>query len=141
VDPLGLYCLTPQQINGLSGAAGGAFSGAIAMSELGPFGWAVGGLLGEGFGGLVGLNAPTSSWGATGMGAVSGLMSGINTPNASALGGLVGGAVASDLQSRGVSNPTRAWSAVRLAGSLLDLSRHYSPVPLRILCQARYRRR
>ncbi len=102
IDPLGLYCLTENQINAAAGAAGGAFSGGAALSELGPAGIAVGSAIGGLFGGGFGYYSPTSARQAMAFGAGSSLMSGMNTPGSSIAGGVVGGAVAYDLQSRGM---------------------------------------
>lgn len=45
-DPFSLYYLSDEEINGIFGAAGGAASGALALSEFGPVGMAIGGAIG-----------------------------------------------------------------------------------------------
>jgi uncharacterized protein RhaS with RHS repeats len=93
IDPYGLYCLSPEAINAIAGAAGGAFSGGAALAEAGPWGIAIGAILGGGFGGVVGYIGTSSDNQATINGAISGGMSGLNTPGSGAIGGAVGGVV------------------------------------------------
>src|SRR5207249_4249813 len=45
-DPLGLYCLSDAQINGIAGSAGGALAGGAALAEFGSAGIFVGGIVG-----------------------------------------------------------------------------------------------
>jgi len=92
IDPLGLYCLTAEQIQamagGLGGLVGGGVSGAISGSALGPKGAVAGGVLGAVRGGAAGAagGLATTSVGTVGAGIVSGMPGGVT--------GMAGGAVA-----------------------------------------------
>lgn len=92
-----------QQINGIAGAAGGAFSGGAAVSEFGgSFGIAVGALLGGAAAGCAGYFGSSSDDLALVGGTIDGSAAGVNTPGSPAVGGSVGGVVTYQLQSSGI---------------------------------------
>ncbi len=55
-DPTGLYCLSNNALNAWAGAAGGAFSGAMALAPIGPWGMAIGAVVGGGIWGYIWLD-------------------------------------------------------------------------------------
>lgn len=110
IDPLGLYCLSPQEINGIAGGIGGAFSGAVTgallASPTGPgagVGAAIIGALGGTIGAGLGYFGTSSAGGQAASGAGNAIV-GSGSPLSSAFGGAVGGATSSALQSNGMSD-------------------------------------
>jgi len=92
-DPLGLYCLSDAQINGIAGSAGGALAGGAALAEFGPAGIFVGGIVGGVTGGVFGYFSSNTLGNQAGLGAAAAATSSGNAPVSGALGGAVGGAV------------------------------------------------
>jgi RHS repeat-associated protein len=93
IDPLGLYCLSPDQIaaiaGGIGGGVGGAITGAIMGSEAGVAG-AIAGAVGGGVSGAgagFGAGAAAGTVGGAASGAVAGAPGGVVGMAAGAVGG------------------------------------------------------
>lgn len=102
IDPLGLYCLTESQINGIAGAAGGALAGGAAMAEFGPVGIAIGAVVGGFTGGVLGQFSSKTFGNETGLGAAAAGTSSGAAPVSGMVGGAVGGAVTWGAQQAGL---------------------------------------
>lgn len=100
-DPLGLYCLSDAQINGIAASAGGAVAGGAALAEFGPVGIAVGALVGGATGRMLAYMANATLGNQVTAATTGGATSSLNAPISGALGGTVGGVVAYGAQKAG----------------------------------------
>jgi RHS repeat-associated protein len=104
IDPLGLYCYSAQEINGIAGSAGGALAAGAALIEFGPAGVFVGVLVGGVIGGVTGYFSTDTLGNQVGTGAVDGGISSSGLSLSGALGGAAGGAVTYGAKQLGASD-------------------------------------
>jgi hypothetical protein len=130
-DPYGLFCISKDAKNGLSGFAGGTASALISVRDpklalaLGAINGVVGYVWGPSAGGAVtgaisgGLSGSTASfWGATVGGATGGLSGWEGTGLGGLSGGLLSGILHPDYGKYGGNNWTRSGGASMVKGGL-----------------------
>jgi RHS repeat-associated protein len=119
VDPLGLYCLSSNAINGIGGAIGGLVSGALAgLADGGIPGAIAFAGLGAAAGGASGYLGTNDAGGILAGGALAGATTSGAGIKGGAVGGILGAAVANTLSAAGIQDTVAGAIASTIGGAL-----------------------